>query len=202
MEGAPTGMKSRLSLACLGAMALGALLFGATISAATTVVGKSFCDLCREADFVFVGSVVEVKSEWADDEHSRIRSAVTFADLRWVYGAQRPQVTLRFAGGEVDGITEVIGGMPRFSVGQRVLLFARDEESISPIVGFHQGCVGVARDSTGREVVISAGGRPVVGVGEVGFELGDAGADVSTAMSLDDVLAAVADCRRGGEGEP
>jgi hypothetical protein len=187
------------SAARLALCGCAALLLAVTSAGATSVVAKSFTDLCREADLIFVGGVVEVKSQWADPQRSRIETAVTFSDLRWVRGGDGSEVTLHFAGGEVDGITEVIGGMPHFHVGQRVLLFARNDHSISPIVGFHQGCLGVVPDAAGGEVVVAADGRPVVAVNDSGFELAEAGAPLSRAVSLQTVLAAVENCLRSAE---
>jgi hypothetical protein len=109
---------------------------------------------------------------------------VTFADLRWIAGGDSETTALSFAGGDVDGIREVIGGAPRFTVGQRVVVFARNERSVSPIVGFHQGCFAVARGADGF-FVTTADGRPVEGVDGDRVRLGARAAPVESGMSVE-----------------
>jgi hypothetical protein len=57
--------------------------------------------------------------------------------------------------------------MPSFAVGERVLLFVRDNgTALCPVVGWHQGRFDVVRDpKTGAEHLTDGLGHPVVGVG-------------------------------------
>jgi hypothetical protein len=150
---------------------LGALGLPAS-SAATTVVPKTLTELCREADMVFVGTVAQVDSRWKDRERMEIETRVIFSDVTPVYGVAGGDVTLRFAGGEVDGIREQIAGMPTFVPGQRLVILAREGMTVSPIVGFHQGCFRVV-DGRAGAVVESGDGRPVTGVEQGDLVLGE-----------------------------
>jgi hypothetical protein len=120
---------------------------------ATTVVAKDFAALCDEADMIFVGTVTGVESRWADPDRQAIETLVTFGDLSWERGTPRGSVTLRFAGGEVDGLHEAIAGIPHFAVGERRVIFARDGTYVSPIVGFDQGALRVVDAPDGPRVV-------------------------------------------------
>lgn len=148
-----------------------AILVAPVVATATTVVRKSFAELCDEADLVFVGTVSEIAPRWRDRERMEIETRVAFTDVTAIRGAGSGEVSLLFAGGELDGIREEIAGMPRFTPGQRVVILAREGSRISPIVGFHQGCFQVVEGPAGP-VVEDAEGRPVTGVEEGELRLG------------------------------
>ena len=130
------------------------LLLAPLPTLATMIVAKDFAGLCDEADMIFVGTVTEVQSRWVDESQRAIETLVTFSDLTSLLGVDGREVTLRFAGGEVDDIREEIAGVPRFTVGDRVLIFARDDRSISPIIGLQQGCFRVVDGPNGPVVEI------------------------------------------------
>jgi hypothetical protein len=167
----------------LASLALATALVIAPPAHATTVIAKSFAELCAEADLIFAGTVSASESSWADPDKHAIQTRVTFADLTWLRGAPRATVTLRFAGGSIDGFTEEIAGMPRFAVGDQVVIFARDAESISPIVGFHQGLYRVV---DGR--VFDAEGQAVTMVGGAALRRHAAGATPGLGLPLTDFL--------------
>jgi hypothetical protein len=152
--------------------------------AATTIVAKSFAEICREADRIFVGTVADVGSQWKDRAQMQIETAVRFTSVQAVHGTGGGDVTLHFGGGEVDGIREEIAGMPKFETGERLVIFARDGKSISPIVGFRQGYFRVAEGPSGP-VVADADGRPVIGVENGALLLGKPEEGVAGALSLD-----------------
>ncbi|MEO8603969.1 MAG: hypothetical protein ABI629_15445 [bacterium] len=180
-------MPTRIAAAAVATLA--ALLYGAVPARATVVVAKDFAALCAEADLVFVGTVSATAAEWSDPEHRDIRTRVTFADLTWLRGDGAAAVTLRFAGGALDGLREEIAGVPHFAVGERRIIFARAGAYISPLVGFTQGMFQVV-DGADGEVVLDAGGRAVTGVGSAAVRRGDVG-DVQTALPLDAFLGRV-----------
>ncbi len=154
--------------------------------AATVVVAKDFAALCAEADLVFVGTVTDVTSSWRDAAQRSIETQVTFGALTWLHGTPRPAVTLHFAGGEVGGLREEVAGVPSFAVGQRRIVFARDGDFLSPVVGFHQGLFQVVDDGAGP-VVLDASGRAVTGVARAALQRGTRG-DATAALPLDAFL--------------
>lgn len=171
------------------AIALGALAVYAVAArdraAATVVVAKDFEALCREADLIFVGTVVAVESHWAGADRQAIETRVTFAALDWVHGPPEPTVTLRFAGGEIDGLREEVAGVPRFAVGERRVIFAREGRYVSPIVGFDQGVYRVVEDSAGPAVIEAAPS------GGASLRIGDATAPAPAAVPLDRFLSRI-----------
>src|SRR6185295_8681776 len=70
---------------------------------ATTVIEKTFADLCVEADTIFVGTVDGVSSREVEDSGGSIETLVTFKDVEVLFGAKRGEITLRFSGGELNG---------------------------------------------------------------------------------------------------
>lgn len=175
--------------------AVAGLAVALTIAAqagATTVVGKSFRSLATEAEEIFAATVTDVESYQKDG--GRIWTAVRFGDLTWIAGGERPQVELHFAGGRIGERAEVVGGMPRFSEGQRVLLFVRDAGTASPIVGFHQGCFAL-ETADGEDVVVTANRRPVLSLEGGRLRTGEPGV-IEGAMSFEDFRRAVNRIRR------
>ena len=151
--------KNRRHLAlCVAAGAL-ALVSGA---AATTIIAKSFRSMAVEADGVFSGVVTDVRA-YRRGEDGPIWTAVRFGDVRWLAGAGGAEKELHFAGGRIGELAEVVGGMPQFTVGQRVLLFVHDAPTASPVVGFHQGCFALRATDDG-DVVVTPDHRPVLAV--------------------------------------
>lgn len=148
---------------------------------ATTVVSKDFAALCGQADMIFAGTVTAVESRWVDGTRQAIETLVTFGDLTWVRGEADETVTLRFAGGEVDGIREEIAGMPSFAVGERRVIFARDGIYVSPLVGFDQGALAVVEGPGGPEVTAPPPGARASMV----LHLGDAPPPVVSPEPLD-----------------
>jgi hypothetical protein len=187
-------LKKSLPVAVTAA-ALLVLALAPRAARATMVVEKPFADLCREADLIFAGKVTSVASRWRDERRQSIETAVTFAVTDAVIGVDGSEVQLVFAGGEMDGIREAIGGIPEFRPGEEVVLFAVRRPSLSPIVGFHQGCFRVV---DGR--VSNVDGAPVTGVSERGLALGQSDAGergVPLAQFLAEVRQRLAD-RDGG----
>lgn len=154
---------------------------------ATVVVGQDLADISRQADAVFVGKVATIESRWRDEAAKSIETVVTFTVVETIYGPRTDAVTLRFGGGEVGGLRQVIAGMPQFRVGEEVLLFVTDEPSISPIVGFHQGCFRV-EEYGGERVVLDAEGAPITGTTSRSLSVGRRQDGPAAAMPLDRFL--------------
>ena len=172
----------RYATSCLTLAALAVLALVPRPARATVVVAKDFAALCAEADLVFVGTVTATAPEWSDPEHRAIRTRVTFSDLTWLRGGGETTLTLRFAGGELDGLHEEVAGVPQFAVGERRVLFARAGSYVSPLVGFNQGLFLVV-DTAAGPVVLDAEGRAVTGFDRAALRRGSAG-DAATALPL------------------
>lgn len=173
---------------CAALVALLSILAHAAPSArATVLVGKSFRDLCAEADLVFVGTVASVESRWADAQRQAIETMVTFSVATVMLGAPRDQAQLRFAGGRVEGRRSEVVGLPTFAEGDRVIVFARSGRAVSPIVGFNQGLFRI-RDAGAGPTVVAADGRSPVRLGAVPADAGGAAQAVSAPLGLDRFL--------------
>lgn len=167
---------ARLSAVGRGVVvALAGLLLAASPAGATVVVEKDFAALCAEAELIFVGTVIRTESRWSDPQRRAIETVVTFGDLTWLRGTPRSEIALRFTGGEVDGLREEVAGVPRFAVGERRVVFARDGHYVSPLVGFNQGLFEVV-DGAAGPVVLDAEGRSLAAGDRAALQRGRAGA--------------------------
>lgn len=144
----------------LASYAVLALAVSGASARATTVISKSFAALCAEADMIFAATVSAVRSQPVGAEHGHIETFVTFADIDPLFGVTAPTVMLRFSGGVVDGVREEFLGVPRFAIGERVVLFARHGYEVSPIVGLSQGCFRVVETASGA-MMAAADGQPL-----------------------------------------
>ena len=131
-------------------------LLVAQASIATTIVEKDLDALAAEADQVFVGTVSAVQSQWSDPQQHNIETFVTFSDIEPLFGTGTSDIVLRFSGGRVGDVAEYVAGAPTFAVGDRLIIFARNERSVSPIVGFNQGCLPVTGDGDSATVTLTA----------------------------------------------
>ncbi len=149
-----TAMTACVTLAIAGAGALG-----------TTLVKRSFNDLCARADVVFRGTVATVESR-LDATSGVIHTYTTFENIEWIHGEGTPeQYTLRTLGGTAGGERSIVDGMPQFEVGDRYLLFVcGNGRVVCPVVGWRQGCFRIHDDASGTRVE-TYGGRRVMSAG-------------------------------------
>lgn len=182
-----------LRLGSFGWLLVAALTLGS--AHATSYLRLTPDAMLTKADLVFVGTVSDLQvAVLGDAPWTRVTfrvdtplegvpapAATSTSGAASGGSSTAPTVTLEFLGGSVPGGPALtVGGMPSFTVGERVLVFAYDQRYASPIVGFRQGLwrVGPAglRDDDGELLTVAAGG---------GLERGGAGS------SLDAVVAAV-----------
>lgn len=136
----------------------------ANITWATTLIPKNLNELTNEAEMIFTGRVIDIRSEWSPD-HTTIYTFVTFAPTEILKGQIGSAVELRFEGGTVDDTTIEVGEVPTFERDQQVLLFAHGNgQAICPLVGWSQGYFRIETDDQGRETILDAAGRPILGV--------------------------------------
>jgi hypothetical protein len=135
----------------------------------TTVVPLSFDQLVQQAEVVFVGEVVDQRSVWNESRDRRgIVTLVTFDVARVLKGQVGLRTQLTFRGGTIGDVTQEVGGMPKFRVGDRDVLFVAPERTAaSPLVGFWQGRFRVVRDAASGETQVRThnGGALISGLG-------------------------------------
>jgi len=122
-----------------------------------------------EADLVFVGTVVDIYSEWSDPDETEIYTYVTFNDIEIVAGEyQDSELTVRFSGGEIWDFKVLYAGVPQFNLGERNLLFLSGNfTEVCPIVGWIQGNFRIMYDqSVGAQVIHTDDGKPIAGIQE------------------------------------
>jgi hypothetical protein len=151
-----------MRLKFISLLVVGAILVGGVEAHATMVRPFAPKELFDHAGYVFSGKVMSVRGERLD---GTIVSRIVFRDLYMIKGASRSDsLTLTLEGGMADNDMIAVEGQPRFSVGQRYIVFAtRDlgaEGYHRPVLGLGQGCYSVATDGT----VHSGAGWPVVGL--------------------------------------
>lgn len=156
---APGAARRRGSRArwALPGLSLGGLLnlVCAPLAGASTFVPVSLAERVERAQLVVEATVVAIehrRSDVVEPGDTEIpHTFVTFAVDHVVKGAHDggDTLTLRFFGGE-DGrgnATRIVG-LPRFAVGDRELLFVRENGArMCPLVGWHQGRLRVVRDA-------------------------------------------------------
>lgn len=114
------------------------LIWLMSVSLATTFEALSLEALLEAAELAFYGEVLELSVELREGEPWTLVRFALLAPLRGLE-ADAEALTLAFYGGETEGISVQVAQMPRFEVGERVVILAYDAPFISPIVGFNQG---------------------------------------------------------------
>ena len=138
---------------------------------ATTVIPPSFDELVARAELIFEGTVTDVKSQWIGEGAQRhIVSYVTVQVADPVKGNPGETYTLRMLGGTVGEDTMEVSDSPKFSVGDRDILFVENNgKQFVPLVGIMHGRFHVERDNaTGADTVLTDGGRTISDVQALG----------------------------------
>jgi hypothetical protein len=146
-------------------------LFGLSAARGTTVVAPTFDELVIQAEVIFQGTVTDVRSEWAGAGAERhIVSFVTFRVEERFKGNVGATYSIRLLGGTVGGDTMVVTDAPKFTVGERDILFVENNGSqFVPLVGVSHGRFRVDREQvTGRDVVMTNERAPLSDVSQLG----------------------------------
>jgi hypothetical protein len=179
-------------------------LLAAGRAGSTTVVAMTFDELLAGAEEVFVGQVVDLRSNWEETRSGRaIVTLVTFRVDRVLKGRLGPQTALEFLGGTIGEDTFEVAGVPRFRLGDRDVLFVSGAvRAVSPIVGMMQGRFRVIRDpDRGVDMVRTYGGDAIASLDEIGRPPVAGRMRTLSPMTLDQFVARVAE-RVGREGQP
>ncbi len=127
---------------------LATLLF-ATPAQATAVKKLSDADLVRDAKLIARAECLSVSTEWGP-QRKRIFTRIRFAVTATLKGAERTSLEVLLPGGERDGLSYVVHGMPEFRPGEEVVLFltgAHKKSGICVPVGLGQGLYRIKRES-------------------------------------------------------
>ena len=141
------------------------------IARATTVIPPTFEEMTDRAELVFIGKVGGSHSEWhTAGTRQVIFTLVEFEIQEVLKGNAGKTVTLQFLGGTVGDVTLEVAAVPRFTVGDRVLLFVEGNGvQFCPLAGVFHGKFNVRKDEkTGRDIVLMHDGKPLRDVGEIG----------------------------------
>lgn len=105
-------------------------------AAPAAVIHKDVAELTTEAQQIVLGDVIEVTSFW-DDDRALIKSRIVVQTSMYLLGEGAGLEVLEMSGGTVDDLTLTVSVLPRFEVGDHVLLFLGPSEI--RLVGSFQG---------------------------------------------------------------
>ena len=177
--------------------------FALVRSTATTVIPPTFEQLVQQAEVIFQGTVSDVKSVWEGQGAQRhIDTYVTFQVADSVKGNAGSSYTIRMLGGTVGDETMLVTDTPKFSVGDREILFVEHNfDQFVPLVGISHGRFHVQSDrETGRDIVVNSEGEPVRDLTKLGRE--EESVSAANAISPDQLKAAVKDQLATQAGHP
>jgi len=118
------GFRFNLSATRVAADALAIALLSVALAHGTMVVSPTFEEMVDRADSVFVGKVVGSRADWRTVGTDRlIFTRAEFETREVLKGRAGASVTLEFLGGAIGDVKLEVADVPRFSAGDRVLLF-------------------------------------------------------------------------------
>jgi len=148
-----------LRLVVAGAAAAAAT--GAAASAhASLIMALDTPTLVERANTIAVVDVASVRAAW-DARHERIITTIEMTVVESWKGPVAPaaHVVVTQPGGTVDDISMTVFGMPRFTPGERALVFLRGPLDRAGVVGLAQGKRAVRLDPVGGRWLIATPDR-------------------------------------------
>ena len=147
-------------------------LAAAQSSLASQIAALSLADLTTQADAIVVADVLDVRSRW-DTNHRRILTTVTI-QVNEAWKGSIPGVgkmTIVQPGGSVGDIEMEVLGMPRFTLGERAVLFLQGQKE-HRVVGLNEGKRTVEWNARDRQWWVGAAQRVhrIRGQADVGSE--------------------------------
>jgi hypothetical protein len=133
---------------------------------ATTVEQMTLAEICDHAEMIVEGRVLSAQSYI--EPGGRIATRVRMAVTDRLKGDAGRELTLRFAGGTVDGMTLKVADMVVPRPGETGIYFIEDSHGrqVHPLVGWSQGHFVERRDArSGRPGVFTPDGKRVLDVG-------------------------------------
>jgi hypothetical protein len=186
---APGGI--RVSV-CAAALTMLQLLAAQPLRA-MIVMKRDFPQLVARAEQIVVGTVTAVGTQL--DDSGVPWTLVTLSDLTVLKGAAGPNLVLRFYGGAAGDVVLHVPDMPRFSIGERAVLFvAGNGKTVCPLVGVSQGRFRVRWDpDRSVDVIEDDQGNAVVGVANGELTRAPQAQAALRALSLDEFRQLIAD---------
>lgn len=132
---------------------------------AGTVERVGVADLARDSVLIFEGRVIKEQARWIDGGRA-LATFVTFEIDDVLKGESAQQtVTLRYLGGEVDGVRLEISGLQRPALGERGIYFVDRAagKNVHPLTGWDQGHFLVV-EGLESERILTTTARPVLNV--------------------------------------
>jgi len=156
--------------------AIGVLL---PVARATTVIPPTFDELVNQAEVIFQGNVINVKSEWVGEGAQRhIMSYVTFKVEEALKGDPGQSYTIRMLGGTVDGETMGVSDAPKFAVGDEDILFVQNNgNQFIPLVGIMHGRFHVRTNEANQQIVTDNEEQPLKNLARLGRTASAAASD-------------------------
>jgi hypothetical protein len=169
-------------------VAAAALIAGASAAGrATSVVPPTFVELVKQAQTVFVGETIDMKSQWVSTSSGRvIVTLVTFKVERTLKGELGGQTVLEFLGGTVGEDRLEVSGVPKFRVGDEDVLFVDETgRPLCPVVGLVHGRFRILEDpETGRRSIARHNFEPLASVSDIGAAAAPARITSARALTL------------------
>jgi len=119
--------------------------FALPLATASLLRAMDLAELTSDADQIVVGDVLSSESAW-DERHRSIYSTIEMVVQESWKGSPpgNGRIKIRQLGGTVGQVEMTVLGMPRFTLGERALVFLRHAQ----VVGLTQGKRRVRWDST------------------------------------------------------
>ena len=139
-------------------LALAAWFLSPSEARATIVVPMTIEEMAIEASCVARGRVLNTQATW-DDAHRRIYTYTEIEILERIHakGEVASNVVVRTLGGEVGNIGMKVSGTPKFTLGEEVVVFLRNDP-VDPtqfqVIGMSQGKFQVERPQKGGAVAV------------------------------------------------
>jgi hypothetical protein len=154
-------------------LALGVLALGQPASA-TTMLYYGTQKLATDCSFVVLGRVLTVEAGYHDamfgDGHHEIYTWTTLqVERTWGWSAPAEMITIEEAGGTVGTRTSIVDGLPRYEVGDEVIVFVEQRpDGHYKTFGMFLGAMRVERDADGQAFAVrsmDAAGTRIVDAG-------------------------------------
>jgi hypothetical protein len=136
------------------------LIFAVNVSS-STVHRVGTAQLLSQSELIFEGSV---QDRWSGMAQDNIVTFVRFEVTEVIKGEHRePSLTLRFMGGEYEGIRQTVTGMNIPEGGERGIYFVEsvNRQLVNPLYGWTQGHFLLRDDPSGQTLVYTQRGELV-----------------------------------------